>query len=225
MAGGRDRKKKKMRLVLADDHTLVRESLREFLGRLDDEVVISEAADLAGAEAAAAESPPPDLIILDLVMPGMDGLAGLRRMRERYPDIPIVVLSGSVNRGDIASAFSCGACGFVPKTMGVKALLGALRLVLAGEKYIPPLMLDPGGEPAREAENPLADRLAILTPREQEVLNLLMRGLPNKAIARELGGAEITVKVHLKSIFRKLDVANRAQAIIAAQKLGWKEEK
>lgn len=212
-----------MRLVLADDHALVRENLRDFLQQLDDEVIVSEAADLAGAEAEAAGSAP-DLIILDLLMPGMNGMNGLQRMRERFPDIPIVILSGSVDRHAVTAAISAGACGFIPKTIGSKGLLSALRLVLAGEIYVPPLVLDREGKLGQASRTIQVDRPNALAPREREVLNLLMRGLPNKTIARELGVAEITVKVHLKSIFRKLDVANRAQAILAAQKFGWNEE-
>lgn len=207
-----------MRILLADDHTLIRENLRDFLALLGPNVTVFEAGTLPEATEIASREEGLDLIILDLMMPGMRGLSGLAAMRRRWPNVPILFLSGSTRRDDIIGAMNLGAKGFIPKTISGKAMLSALRLILSGETYVPSVALDDGG--AQGAGEAVGDggrsSLDTLTRREREVLSHVAAGLPNKKIARELGLKEVTVKVHLQSVFRKLGVTNRTQAAAAA---------
>lgn len=215
-----------MRILLADDHTLVRENLRDFLHGLAPDVVVLEAETFPEAEKVASRNARLDLIILDLLMPGMDGLAGLRRMLKRKPNVPVVILSGSTRQRDIVGAIEMGAKGFVPKTISGKAMLSALRMILAGETYVPSAVLRVAAENDRDglrgdlvggAEDGLAQKL---TRRQQQVLDLLVMGHTNKRIAKELDLKEITVKIHLQSVFRKFGVSNRTQAVALALQRG-----
>jgi DNA-binding NarL/FixJ family response regulator len=215
-----------MRILLADDHTLVRENLRDFLHGLAPDVVVLEAETFPEAEKVASRNARLDLIILDLLMPGMDGLAGLRRMLKRKPNVPVVILSGSTRQRDIVGAIEMGAKGFVPKTISGKAMLSALRMILAGETYVPSAVLRAAAENDRDglrgdlvggAEDGLAQKL---TRRQQQVLDLLVMGHTNKRIAKELDLKEITVKIHLQSVFRKFGVSNRTQAVALALQRG-----
>lgn len=217
----------KIRIVLADDHKLVRDGLRFYLSRLAEETEVLEAETFAEALSLASEAPSLDLIILDLKMPGMNGFAGLEIMRTKFPDLPVVILSGVTDRETVLTALERGAAGFLPKTMSGKALIGALRLVFSGEKYIPSIVLPQSGQV--QEGGPLASAqafasgspLTALTRREREVLSHLVHGKPNKEIARELKLQEVTIKLHLKGIFRKLGASNRTQAVRIAMELGW----
>ena len=215
-----------MRILLADDHTLIRETLSAFLKILDPEVEVFQAPGLGEADAIAAREPGLDLIILDLMMPGMDGLAGVRHMVEAYPDVPVVVLSGADGRDNVTNVMNMGARGFIPKTIGSKGLINALHWVLSGKTYVPSLALASGPDaPPAPAPAPGPDRateapVGKLTPRESQVLALVVEGHRNKKIAWELNLKEITVKVHLQKIFRKLGVSNRTQAATFALQRG-----
>jgi len=217
-----------VRILLADDHTLIRENLRDFLQTLDTDVSIFEAATLQEAEETASRQSSLDLIILDLMMPGMNGLKGIQHMVEKYTGIPVVILSGSVIQENILGALDFGARGFIPKTIGGKAMLSALRLILSGETYVPTQALAGAGErlgdeTISKEEGNQAGPLKDLTDRERDVLSLLVKGHPNKIIARELGLKEVTVKVYLQAVYRKLGVSNRAQAVGTALGLGWEQ--
>ncbi len=215
-----------MRIVFADDHNLVRESVSTLLENLSDEVEVLEAANFDEAFDKAAREPLPDLIILDLFMPGMNHLNGLDVMGKRFPGVPIVILTGAVDLNDAYSALERGAAGYIPKTIGCQAMLNALRLVLSGEKFLPSMLVAEAERveaagidmPEGSVHNPTP--LDKLTRREREVLSLLTGGHPNKEIARRLGLREITVKVHLKGVYRKLGVANRTQAVRTVFELG-----
>ncbi len=217
-----------MLILLADDHTLVRENLRDFLQTLALEVVVLEAETLPEAEAVTSRISRVDLIILDLMMPGMNGLSGLQRMVTRYPDVPVVILSGSARREDIVGAIRLGAKGFISKTIGGKAMLNALRLILDGETYVPSSLLTGAGDsgyadsPGSQAGRFQNRQPQHLTRRQQEVLAHLVRGHTNKAIAEELNLKEITIKIHLQGLFRKLGVSNRTQAVAVALQGGVK---
>jgi DNA-binding NarL/FixJ family response regulator len=158
-------------------------------------------------------------------MPGMNGLAGLDTMRRRFAKVPTVIISGFVGREDVMQAIHHGAAGVIPKTLGSKAMLGALRLVLAGETFVPAMVARDEAE-ASEAESgaELPDEGPIqgLTAREREVLKLLVAGMTNKEIAKRLGIQEVTVKLHLRGIFRKFNVTNRTQALRIAIQNGWR---
>lgn len=204
-----------MRILLADDHAMVRDGLIPFLQRLQPDTIVIEAATFGEAAEAARKTPGLSMAILDLYMPGMNGLTGLVTLRAEHPGLPIVILSGSTNPEDAFRAIEQGASGFIPKTMRGETILGVLRLVLSGEKYIPPFLFEyrertPAAQQSsgQSAHSPLT----LLTPREVDILDMVVDGAPNKVIARALSLQEVTVKAHLRNMFRKLGVANRTEA-------------
>ncbi len=204
-----------MRILLADDHVMFREGLRPFLQSLSPEVSITEAGSLPEVVEVLDGGEIPDLLLLDMKMPGMVGPASVGAMKARLPACPVVVLSGLVDRDLMVDSINAGASGYIPKKLSGAAMLSALRLVLAGEKFLPVMMLEtPAGEAAGRAGGASApSRRDQLTRRERDILMLLKEGLPNKIIASRLTLSEVTVKSHLCSIFRKLGVSNRVQAI------------
>lgn len=205
-----------MRVLLADDHNLVRDALKNYIERLEPSVEILTAESLGDALAVVERSQPLDLVILDLKMPGMCGLDGLREMRTRLPDLPVVIMSGGASQEDVRVALEMGARGYLPKTLSGPALVSAIKLILAGERFVP---FDAFGaaQPAPAAAPPVTE--AALTQREREVLDYLREGLSNKEIARALNLQEVTVKLHIRGICRKLGAKNRTQAALRAQEL------
>jgi len=171
------------------------------------------------------------MIILDLGMPGMDGLAGVRQIMEANADIPVVILSGTHDQSLILKAFNLGVAGFIPKSAGSEVLLGALNLVLAGERFIPAQILmgaeastdtvGDSGYASETLEVSESDLVQTLSKRERMVLNLLVDGMTNKEIARSIELQEATVKIHVKNIYRKMGVVNRAQAVRTAIQPDW----
>jgi DNA-binding NarL/FixJ family response regulator len=147
-------------------------------------------------------------------MPGSDGVSGVRAVRARAPQVPLVVVSADDDPAAVQALLALGVSGFIPKTESPAVIASAVQLVLAGGVYVPPRLLAAGGPQARM--NGAA--ASGLTGRQMDVVRLLARGLSNKAIARELGVSEGTVKVHLLAVFRALDVRNRTAAVIAAQR-------
>ena len=207
----------RLRILLADDHEMVRLAMRHALASLADEVEWLEAANAGDVERLAASDP--DLALLDLHMPGSDGVPWIGRLRAHWPTLPVIVVSAEESPPLVRELIGCGVAGFIPKSDTAVVILQAVRLVLSGGTYAP-LRLLGGGLPSAangEAARPASSELG-LTQRQREVLALLARGLPNKRIARELGLSEGTVKVHLLSIFRALEVSNRTEAVVAAQK-------
>lgn len=205
-----------LKLLIVDDHALFREGLCHVLRELDEQATILEAPDYERALQHAAANPELDLVLLDLNMPGKDGFTALDSFATRYPTLPVVILSASSLRSDIQRALDAGAMGYIPKDTTSAIMLGALRLILAGGIYIPPNLA--------QADTPAAlDRprnSTALTPRQLDVLALLVQGISNKDIATRLGLSEGTVKMHVTSIFRELGVSNRTQATLAAQNAG-----
>ena len=216
----------RLRILLADDHHMVREALTPYVQRAGPGVSVLHAGSLAQAREQAQQNAPIDMIILDLKMPGMNGLSGLREMRAEFPKTPIVILSGSDDPGDVAESIRLGANGFIPKTMVGAALVNALKLVLDGERFFPSeTFFGQFGQRGQAGHGPAvrgSEILAQLTPRQSAVLAELVEGYSNKEIAKRLGIEEITVKVHLQRIFRRLAVANRTQAVRRAMELGVK---
>lgn len=213
-----------MEVLIADAQQLVREGLKVVLADLDGEPSVRECGDFDSALSLAADGP--DLAILDLNMPGMDRVTGIAEFCAKFPETPVVVIAGMFQRKEIISAFLQGASGFIPKTLGKDAILGALRLIMAGEKFIPSILLAHDEGDAAGVERP--DRgdlggnpLAALTNRERDVIENLLEGLSNKGIGRALTIEEVTVKLHMRSIFRKLGARNRAQAVKIALDCGW----
>jgi DNA-binding NarL/FixJ family response regulator len=215
-----------MHVVLADDHELVREALRCHVSALAASVTVVEAASAAEVLAQAHTGPRPDLILLDLNMPGMniadtgrpDGMGGLRAIAAAFPAVPVVVVTGYADPATVAAALRSGARGFVPKTTAGKDLIVALRQVLAGEVFVPDVPAIEGGTawppPAEVAAEVAANHpLRRVSAREATVLQMLIRGLTNKEIALQLGLKEITIKVHLQHAYRKIGASNRADAV------------
>ncbi len=215
-----------MKILVVDDHALIREGMRMVLQQLDASIEVLEAGTCADAIAAADEHEDLDLILLDILLPGTSGLDALASFRERHARIPVVVVSASESRDDVVRAIEGGAMGFIPKSEPSRAMLGALRLVLAGGVYLPPELLGRGdSRPARDAPSSSTEAVLAdlgLTPRQREVLALLVQGKPNKLICRELGIAEGTAKVHVTAILNALGVSNRLNAVIAVSRLGLK---
>ncbi len=209
-----------MRVLVADEHALFREGLRHVVAEVATTPQISEAGDFDEALARVRESGPFDLILLGLTLPGLPGFDGIGTLARSSPQAAIVVLSASENPADVARALACGARGYVLKSSRAEVLHHVLSLVLVGEIYVPPIVMALGAAAAGPGGhgNGLLDKL---TPRERDVLGWLVDGLSNKAIAQELAIGEGTVKVHLKAVLRKLDVANRTQAATLAVRLGW----
>ncbi len=203
--------------VIADDHGMYRMglafTLKDRLGF--DEV--AEAGSLDEALEKLGETEGVALALFDLSMPGMQSAASLAAVRECYPELPIAVVSGSDNRNDVLDALAAGVNGLVPKRLVDEDLVAALRTIVAGAIFVPPTLATAGAvRTAPAASEPALDRL---TPRQRDVLGLLIEGRSNKEIARALDLGQGTVKIHLAALFRHLGVHNRAAAVAAAAPL------
>lgn len=209
-----------MRILLVDDHPLMADALGLALSTLDRQAEMRHANSLERAFEIAAGPPEFDLVMLDLGLPGCTALQALERFRERHPALPVVVFSGTSDTASITAALDLGAMGFIPKTSPREVLVNAVRLVASGGVYVPPEALKAAG-----AETPApAARVTLkelkLSPRQAEVLALLLKGLPNKLIARRLQISENTAKIHVSAVLHALGVSSRTQALIAASRLG-----
>lgn len=205
---------KPTRIVIADDHPLYRDALATVFARAGDiEAVASVDSFPAALEALGAA--PASLVLLDLNMPGMHGVGGVTKVREQFPDTRVAVISGSLGATQIREVLAAGASGYLPKTFTPDMILAAIRLMLSGAIYVPPDVLVPG-EPATGHDARAVGGSANLTPRELEVLRMLSTGSANKEIARAIGVAEVTVKLHTRRILEKLGVRNRAAAAALA---------
>lgn len=210
-----------LKILIADDHPLFREAVQDVVRQLvaapGDQCTCVEARDSRELFAAIARDDEFDLILLDLFMPGANGLADIVRVRDKVPGTPIVVISSLGDETTIRQAITCGAAGFVPKSTPKAELLRALQEVLAGRVYTPaapPAVAAPRRRAAAAADD--ADS-GPLTARQTTVMALLATGKSNKEIANQLEISEMTVKAHMTSILRKLGVSTRAQAIVAFQ--------
>jgi DNA-binding NarL/FixJ family response regulator len=204
-------------VLIADDHPLFRGAMREALNGLFDRIEIVEAGTFEEVVARLEGGDELDLILLDLQMPGVRGFSGLVYLRAQYPSLPVAVVSANDDPAVIRRCMAFGAAGFLPKTLGIEALRGAIARVLAGEMWTPPDVELAGEADADSAA--VIQRLATLTPQQVRVLMMLLTGLLNKQIAYELGVSEATVKAHVSAILQKLGVESRTQAVIAAGKI------
>lgn len=202
---------------------MFRAGLRLVLQAIDEDVELHEAADAAEALRVADAHPDLDLVLLDLAMPGIDGRTGLRRLREAHPAIPVVIVSADEDGVQMREAIEAGASGYVPKGLPEAAMRAALQLVLAGGVYVPRGALSaPPPAPADDTEKRRKRRrarVAGLTPRQREVLQLMVRGLTNREICGVLAIAEGTVKSHVAAILDALDVGNRTEAALVAREI------
>ena len=219
-------RKSKMKVLIADDHALFRDGLIYMLQDLADSVSILEAGNTKDALELAVRQQDLDLILLDQFMPGLDGINALHLFREKMPEIPVVIVSASGEQEDIRSALKKGASGYIPKSSSSQAMIEALRSVLQGNIYVPDHI-----ELTSQKSNPVAPldftsartRLThALSPRQSEVLSLICEGLKNSEIANSLNMSEGTVKIHITAIFKQLKVTSRIQALLLAEKEGFR---
>jgi DNA-binding NarL/FixJ family response regulator len=216
-----------VKILVVDDHPLVRDAMASILQGLSSSPRVLQAADCATALRLARAHRDLDLVLLDLNLPGSRGFDALDRIRRDHPALPVVILSMFQDRQTVLGAIQRGAMGFIPKAAARDVILKAARHVLAGGVYVPPEAVSgasvSGGEaqefvaPGRGGRS-LAD--LRLTPRQGQVLALIMRGKSNKEICQALGLAERTVKVHVTAVLTALKVSSRTQAVIAAGQLG-----
>jgi len=223
-----------MKYLVIDDHELIREAMRGALHQLDGEAEILEAADGAQAMTTVSANEDLDLILLDLNLPDRDGFSMLLELRRNHPGISVVVMSAQQDQESVMRSLNMGALGFIPKSVPRKVILTAVQLVMSGGIYIPPQALStetqsagqptphastlpasPGQAGAPPTPASISPSDLGLTGRQVDVLLLLMRGMPNKAICRVLDLAEATVKTHISAIFRALNVNNRVEVVVA----------
>lgn len=205
-----------MKILVVDDHALIREGLRQVLRGLENDVDVLEAGSCARAFELAHQEPELDLVLLDYHLPDMNGLEALDVFGRQHPALPIIVLSGSVNPRVMQQVMHKGAAAFLTKSGMSDELLSVTRLVLAGGIHMPalPRLMD---DDVTMAQLPSA----LLTPRQEEVLQLLLDGYTNKEIGRMLYLSEETVKNHVSSILRNFGVTTRTQAVLAAKRHGY----
>lgn len=211
------------RIVVADDHALVRGGLVQLVKLVEENVEIVETNDFQQTIDFLNEGKPVDLLLLDLLMPGMSGMDGIKLICKDWPDVPVIVVSAREHIASIRSALAAGAMGYIPKTSSPEVMMSAIKLVLSGGVYVPPHVLgssssndDPIHEQAYSAEslgNSLEQGYAQLTPRQLEVLDLMALGKPNRDIANDLNLNVGTVKMHSSRIFKTLNVQNRTEAV------------
>jgi DNA-binding NarL/FixJ family response regulator len=232
--GGKDHNQQ-YSLLIADDHVLFRDALVQYIRRANSDALIEVTGDLEGVWQRLRDSHHYNLVMLDLRMPGMNGITGFRQMRENYPDIPVALMSGLAETSHVEQVMDLGAVGYFPKTMSGSALLNAIQLVMNGERYLPidvqgraiqPSYYDDSGSSSFATGVRGADEAGgvvdcNLTPREIDVLKQLADGVSNKEIATALDLQVVTVKLHMRSICRKLGVDNRTQAALKAHDLGY----
>jgi two-component system nitrate/nitrite response regulator NarL len=216
-----------IRILVVDDHTLFRRGLTALLARDPHFDVVGDAADAGEAQRRAHELQP-DLILLDNHLPGVHGIDALPALREAAPAARVLMLTVSEDERDLATALRNGAAGYLLKTMEGEALANAILRAMRGEAVVADEMTgklvaayrDAAANPAPVRAQPPTSPFAQLSPRELEILRAIARGASNKVIARELGIAETTVKIHVQHVLRKLDVASRVQAAVIASERG-----
>lgn len=214
-----------MKILIADDHRLIIDAVADKLSELEPGIEFVAAVNVR--ELMERVDGPLDLALIDLGMPGAEGLSHIQQVRQRCPDLPIIVLSGQEDPAVMRDVLDCGAQGYIPKAYSPAVMVSAVRLVMAGGVYVPPMLLSmtgrddalaPGaaGQSAAAGVEALGD---LLTERQVDVLRLLSQGQPNKVIGRSLGISEGTVKIHLAAIFRALNARNRTEAVMKARVL------
>ena len=209
-------------ILIADDHPLFRGALRQALTSALPGTKLLEAGSFDEVTKMLAAGSEADLILLDLTMPGVQGLSGLLFLRADYPQVPVMVVSANDDPGVVRRCIEFGALGFMPKTLDADQMAVAVQSVLDGNVWVPAGIDVSGGQDNETAET--IKRLMSLTPQQVRVLMMLSEGLLNKQIAYELSVSEATVKAHVSAILQKLDVDSRTQAVILASKIaatGW----
>lgn len=203
-----------MRILIVDDHTMVLDMISSLLGSEDD-IFVQAAQDFPSALKELNTGRPYDLTLLDFSMPGMIGLEGLKSALNASQGKPVAIMSGVASKETALEAINAGAAGFVPKTMHAKSLVSAVRFMASGEIFVPNVFID-----RTEDKNEKPPKFRELSTREYEVLEGVCKGLANKEIARELGLREVTVKLHMKNLSRKIEANNRTHAAMIARNAG-----
>jgi DNA-binding NarL/FixJ family response regulator len=207
-----------IRVVLIDDHDLLRRGMKTMLESEGDITVVGEGSDGTGA-AALVEETTPDVVLVDVIMPTKDGIEATREIKDAHPNVAVVVLSGHDEQRFVFDAVKAGASGYLLKTAELDEVVSTVRSVAKGEMQLDPQL---ASQMLNEFEgyrsNDVADAFQPLTPREQEILQLMSQGLPNKAIASRLSISERTVTTHVANIYSKLHVNNRVSAIQEAMR-------
>jgi len=213
-----------MKVLLVDDHALLRDGIALLMANEFPDLDLLQAGTLAEAREAIAQHDDIRLVLLDLTLPDGNGLAELPWLAQAAPGARLVALSADESKETVLDAISAGAAGYVPKSVQSGAMLEALRIVLDGGVYLPEAALErrAGPRPGSPAWAPkaLTPEDVGFSPRQADVLRMLIDGKPNKTISRELEMSESTVKTHLAAIFRKLEANSRTQAVVAAARLG-----
>ena len=202
--------------IIADDHPMVRDALALALRGAFPKAEVALAGSFDEAGAVIAGRADIDLVILDLDMPGMQGLAGVAALRASYPSAPLVIVSATRNAAAMRQAVEMGAAGFIPKSAPMEEIIASVRAVMRGEIILPPSAGDGALSPS---DADLATRAARMTPQQHRVFALMAEGKPNKIIAYDMQIGEATVKAHVTEILRKMGVHSRTQAIVLAQRL------
>jgi len=203
-----------MKILLADDHDLVRDALVALVLRDEPHAVVKTADSLTKALEILEADKGYDVVVLDLRMPGMTGVDDVKKVMRLVPEAPVVMMSGVANQVEIEAAFDAGVRGFLPKTMAGKALVNALRLVMAGERYVPSSLFE------KPAKGHTVGGAPELSAREADTLKQLFLGRSNKEIARALGIQETTVKLHIRNLCAKLGAKNRTDVVVKAVQAG-----
>lgn len=209
----------KRAVLIADDHPLFRDALKLAVAQAVPGAQIIEADTVHSLFAALDAHPDPELLLLDLNMPGAQGFTALVQARANFPTVPIVVISAREDRRIMQRAIGHGAAAFVPKSASIDLIVAALRAVLGGDTWLPASASGSDPTPLDQQEMDATARLATLTPQQFRVLSMLSSGLLNKQIAAELEVSEATVKAHVSAVMQKLGVSNRTQAVLLAQRL------
>jgi DNA-binding NarL/FixJ family response regulator len=209
-----------LKILVIDDHPLILEGVAAALEGLGHGVRIVAARTAEKGLAAAAVNPDLDLVLLDVALPGVSGFALISRLRERFPMLPIVVLSAMDDAASVSRAMNAGAMGFVPKSSATRVLINVIKSVMEGNATPATLSATKPASVAMAASGVKESQVSLLTLRQIEVLSRVCQGKANKQIATELGLSEKTVKAHVTAIFKVLGVANRTQAALAARSVG-----
>ena len=209
------------KFLVVDDHPLFLDALKLAIQTGFPDPMITEAASVSGALAALEAEGQFDLVLLDLAMPETHGFDGLLELRSLFPKVPIVIVSAMDDRRIIHTAMTCGAAGYISKSINKSELVKAIQTVMDGnvslpDGYVPP---EPSDDEAATSEGELTARLRLLTPQQFRVLKMLRKGLLNKQIAYELNVGETTIKAHVSEILRKLDLTSRTQVVIEVAKI------
>lgn len=208
-----------MKFIIADDHPLFRDALSRAVSGLFPDAQLLEADSTADLQRLLEQVDDPDLLLLDLHMPGASGFSGLVHVRARFPSLPVIVVSGNEDPGVMRRAVAHGASGYIPKSAALDTMAEAIGAVLDGEVWLPAMARSPQPAHLNPDEADIARRVRELTPQQFRVLMMLADGLLNKQIAYELHVSEATIKAHMTAILKKLGASNRTQAVVAAARL------